>query len=34
MIAGATGATGSGSRDHAKIEADDRIFTRTKMGGF
>jgi phage gp36-like protein len=34
VIAGVTQASGSGSRDHAKIEADTRIFTRDKMGGF
>ena len=34
VIAGVTAASGSGSRDHAKIEGDTRIFTRDKMKGF
>jgi phage gp36-like protein len=34
VIAGVTAASGSGSRDHAQIEADTRIFTRDKMKGF
>jgi len=34
VIAGVTPASGSGSRDHAKIEGDTRIFTRDKMKGF